>query len=260
MGVAPATAAMEVFTDVVEHLTSLLPGSGTAADRQEAKATGKTIQQIKNERATTSYGAGEFTGAPGMGSGATPSTGNEGAAGLNLKPGAEQAGKSTDALYAAAQQVSQALGGNYKYFSGLRDRDGDSAHAAGRAFDLVLNDPNGYESALAQIKTIPGIKFAQFERTGQKNKNGSVATADHIHAEVSAANGAILSGPASGYQPNLTMHGTEAVVPLNTAAQQAAAGMMDNGTMSLQLAKLEEMVSLMKSQLSVSTRIMQYSS
>jgi hypothetical protein len=260
MGVAPATAAMEIFTEVVENLTSLLPGSGTAADRQEAKATGKTIQQIKNERATTSYGAGEFTGAPGMGSGATPSTGNEGAAGLNLKPGAEQAGKSTDALYAAAQQVSQALGGNYKYFSGLRDRDGDSAHAAGRAFDLVLNDPNGYESALAQIKTIPGIKFAQFERTGQKNKNGSVATADHIHAEVSAANGAILSGPASGYQPNLTMHGTEAVVPLNTAAQQAAAGMTDSGAMALQLGKLEEMVSLMKSQLSVSTKIMQYSS
>jgi hypothetical protein len=56
------------------------------------------------------------------------------------------------------------------------------------------------------------------------------------------------------------MHGTEAVVPLNTAAQQAAAGMMDNGAMALQLGKLEEMVSLMKSQLSVSTRIMQYSS
>jgi hypothetical protein len=260
MGVAPATAAMEIFTDVVEHLTSLLPGSGSAADRQLAKKTGQTVQQIQNQRATTNYGAGEFTGTPGMDSGAAPSTGSEGAAGLNLKPGAEQAGKSTDALYAAAQQVSQILGGNYKYFSGLRDRDGDSAHASGKAFDLVLNDPNGYEAALAQIKTIPGIKFAQFERTGQKNKNGSVATGDHIHAEVSAANGAILSGPASGYQPNLTMHGTEAVVPLNTAAQQAAAGMMDNGTMALQLGKLEEMVSLMKSQLSVSTRIMQYSS
>ena len=33
-------------------------------------------------------------------------------------------------------------------------------------------------------------------------------------ANVAAANGAVLSGPASGYKPNLTMHGTEAIVPL----------------------------------------------
>ena len=85
------------------------------------------------------------------------------------------------------------------------------------------------------------------------------ASGDHIHAEVSAAHGAILSGPASGYKPNLTMHGTEAIVPLNTAAQQAAAGGMDSGILSAQLDKLDEMISLMKNQLGVSTRIMQSS-
>ena len=31
---------------------------------------------------------------------------------------------------------------------------------------------------------------------------------------IAAAGGAVLSGPASGYKPNLTMHGTEAIVPL----------------------------------------------
>jgi hypothetical protein len=31
---------------------------------------------------------------------------------------------------------------------------------------------------------------------------------------VAAAGGAVLSGPQSGYKPNLTMHGTEAIVPL----------------------------------------------
>jgi hypothetical protein len=263
MGVAPATAAMEVFTDVVEHLTSLLPGSGTAADRQEAKATGKTIQQIKNERATTSYGAGEFTGAPGL-EGTAPEAGPSGdlefRKNLKLKPGAENKGKSSDILYGVAEQVHKMLGGDYLYFSGFNDRGGKSKHASGQAFDLVLNDPSKYESVVSQIKSITGVSFAQFEPKGHKNSNGSVSTGDHIHAEVSAAQGAILSGPMGGYQPNLTMHGTEAVVPLNTAAQQAAAGMMDNGTMALQLGKLEEMVSLMKSQLSVSTKIMQYSS
>jgi hypothetical protein len=124
----------------------------------------------------------------------------------------------------------------------------------------VLNDANKYESVLSQIKSIKGVSFAQFEPKGHVNPNGSISSGDHIHTEVSAAQGAILSGPMGGYQPNLTMHGTEAVIPLNTAAQQAAAGMADNGVMAAQLSRLEEMVSLMKSQLNVSTKIMQYSS
>ena len=110
------------------------------------------------------------------------------------------------------------------------------------------------------IQGMPGISFAQYEQAGKRNTNGSVATGDHIHAEVSAARGAILSGPMSGYQPNLTMHGTEAVIPLNSATQQGAAGVMDGAMMAAQLDKLDEMVSIMKNQLSVSTRIMQYSS
>ena len=32
--------------------------------------------------------------------------------------------------------------------------------------------------------------------------------------QVSAADGAVLAGPQSGYQPDLTMHGTEAIIPL----------------------------------------------
>ena len=39
---------------------------------------------------------------------------------------------------------------------------------------------------------------------GSVTDNGSVA----------AASGAVLSGPTTGYKPNLTMHGTEAIVPL----------------------------------------------
>jgi hypothetical protein len=80
--------------------------------------------------------------------------------------------------------------------------------------------------------------------------------------EMSAANGGILSGPIGGYKPNLTMHGTEAIVPLNTAAQQAAAGGGEMGSdiMAAQLDKMDEMISILKNQLGVSTKIMQYSS
>jgi hypothetical protein len=261
LGVAPATKALEFFTEIVENLTDLLPGSGSREERDEAKRSGKTVQQIKNQRAATNYGAGEFTGGTDAGSAGVAGEGPTGTMGLTLKPGAEKGGKSTDALYAVAQQVAEKLGGDYKYFSGFNDvRSGDSKHNSGRAFDLVLNDPNGYESALGMIKGIPGVSFAQYERAGQRNPNGSIATGDHIHTEVSAAEGAILSGPTSGYKPNLTMHGTEAVIPLNTPAGQAAMGAQDSSSMAAQLDKLDELISVMKSQLSVSTKIMQYSS
>ena len=188
-------------------------------------------------------------------------SGDAAARGLEIKPGAEKAGRSTDALYAVAQQAAEALGGNYKYFSGLRDRtDANSAHATGHAFDIVLNDPSGYQSAVGKIKALPGIKFAQFEKEGQINQNGSRATADHIHAEISAARGAILSGPTSGYKPNLTMHGTEAIVPLNSSTANAAGLGTDPGVMMAQLEKMDEMISVLKSQLNVSTKLLAYSS
>jgi D-alanyl-D-alanine carboxypeptidase len=100
---------------------------------------------------------------------------------------------------------------------------------------------------------------ADLERLGLLSQYGFRPLAgDPPH--ISAASGAILSGPMSGYKPNLTMHGTEAIVPLNSPAGQAATNMFDNGLMAAQLDKLDEMVSILKNQLSVSTKIMQYSS
>ena len=275
MGVGPATSALEIFTQAIEYLTSFIPGAGRAkaqrADERAIKAgttTARQDQVAASQTGTTSGmlgGAGPQSAAEEAELRATPAYRAEQARlqtgqNLRLKPGAENKGQSSDVLYSVAEQVHNMLGGDYKYFSGFRDRDGKSKHADGKAFDLVLNDASKYQTVLSQIKGITGVSFAQFEPKGFVNPNGSISSGDHIHTEVSAANGAILSGPMSGYQPNLTMHGTEAVVPLNTAAQQSAAGMMDNSIMSAQLGRLEEMVGLMKNQLSVSTKIMQYSS
>ena len=261
MGVGPATAALEIFTQAVEYLTSFIPGFESKKTKElRAEAARATTASASGTDTSGSMAGLDVPSAGGGSGGGYPEGELDFRKNLKLKPGAENKGTSSDALYGVAEQVHKMLGGDYKYFSGFRDRDGKSKHASGQAFDIVLNDPSKYESVLGQVKSITGVSFAQFERAGQKNSNGSVATGDHIHAEVSAANGAILSGPMGGYKPNLTMHGTEAVVPLNTAAQQSAAGMMDNSIMSAQLGRLEEMVSLMKNQLNVSTRIMQYSS
>jgi len=125
-------------------------------------------------------------------------------------------------------------------------KPGESKHNTGNAVDISLSDAN----ALADGG------FLKAAGLGRPVKGDPV----HIQ-QVSAANGAILSGPMGGYKPNLTMHGTEAIVPLNTPAQQTAAtGGMDASLMSAQLDRLDEMVSLMKNQLGVSTKIMQYNS
>jgi predicted chitinase len=93
----------------------------------------------------------------------------------------------------------------------------------------------------------------------------------------------ILSGPASGYKPDITMHGTEQlkVTPIDKASQPATSGMdttimsqqlskMDqlvqafNNTstqdmMAMQLSKLDELVRVMQNQVNVSTKILQQS-
>jgi len=120
---------------------------------------------------------------------------------------------------------------------------GMSKHNIGRAIDIQA-DQRSY-----------------LEQNGLLSQYGfSPLANDPPH--ISAASGAVLSGPSGGYRPNLTMHGTEAIVPLNSPAAQSMGlgGGENTGLMAAQLEKLEEMVSVMKNQLAVSTKIMQYAS
>ena len=263
---------------------TLLPNAAKAIEAM----TGAMVKMVNYANEKFGVGTGPSAGepparaAPGANSGAMGMGGDEvmdavgaavpssdnassrGTAGLKLKSAeATAGGSSSEKLIALAYSIQEKLGGDLKYFSGLNDtgRDANSKHKSGQALDLVLNDPERYPGVLGMIKAMPGIKFAQYEQKGQRNANGSIATGDHIHAEVSAARGAILSGPSSGYQPNLTMHGTEAIVPLDSPqAQSMGLGNDNSGLMTAQLEKLEEMVSVMKNQLAVSTKIMQYAS
>jgi len=219
-------------------------------------------QRVGNETSyLESQGRGGAAGGGGGGGG-----GGRGTSGLKLKSAeAVAGGDSSEGLINLAYALQEKLGGDLKYFSGLNDtgRDKNSKHKSGQALDLVLNDPEKYPGVLGLVKSMPGVKFAQFEQAGQRNANGSVATGSHIHAEVSAANGAILSGPTSGYKPNLTMHGTEAIVPLNTPAGAGAIGSGDSmnaGLLSAQLSKLEELVTAMKRQNDISSKILAYQS
>ena len=138
--------------------------------------------------------------------------------GLRIKsPEAIAGGDHSESLVSLAYQIQEALGGDLKYFSGLNDlgRDNNSKHKTGQALDIVLTDPEKYGSTLDLIKGMTGVSFAQYERTGQKNPNGSVASGDHIHAEVAMADGGIIKSQPGGTLVQAAEAGmNEAFVPL----------------------------------------------
>ena len=227
LGIGPATTALNLFTDAANAASKALPGTGTS-------------------RAAPG-GGGATSGSGATSGGATGAVGKGTDFGLKLKPGAENNGASTDTLYGVAAKVHKLLGGDYRYFSGLNDRSSkDSSHSQGRAFDLVLNDPNRYASVLAQIQSMDQVKLAQFEPLGHRNSNGSVSTGDHIHAEVSARNGfkGMLSGPAGGYRPNIEMHGREqlTITPTDPGKRNSFEGSESTVLMTKQLDKMDQMI------------------
>jgi hypothetical protein len=125
---------------------------------------------------------------------------------------------------------------------------GKSRHGSGTAIDIDSKDANALASAGLLAKY--GL--------------GQPVAGDPVHIQkVSAARGAILSGPMSGYQPNLTMHGTEAIVPIDTPATQGATGLgggIDPEMLASQLSKLEELTTIFKNQLSVDEKLLAYAS
>lgn len=91
--------------------------------------------------------------------------------------------------------------------------------------------------------------------------NKSLLSRDEFMS-VFAANGGVFAGPKSGYAA--TLHGTEAVVPLPDgktipvempALADNLRGQMD--MMNMQLMKLDELVSVMRDQNSISSKILQ---
>lgn len=70
----------------------------------------------------------------------------------------------------------------------------------------------------------------------------------------------MISGPQGGYKPNLTMHGTEDISIKPTTGPSAVPDTVNTEIFTAQLAKLDELVSVMKSQLAVSGKILAYAS
>ncbi len=127
-----------------------------------------------------------------------------------------------------------------------------------------FNEAKKSGTNLADISSV-GRAVGYVDINGQETAKRARMSSELESQIPQARNGGTLSGPLSGYQAML--HGTEAVVPLpngksipvempgytTTLADQT-------GIMAQQLSKLDELVRVMQSQVSVSNKILQRSS
>ena len=186
-------------------------------------------------------------------------------AGLRIKGGetgqATAGGQANPKLIEVANLIQDKLGGSLHHFTGFNDKfhmDRNSNHNKGTALDFTITDPSMAAEVASMVKGIPGISKVLDEYT----QPSAGATGGHIHAEISARNGfkGVLSGPSSGYKPNLTMHGTEQISIQPNANTGSTAPNSDSSIMQAQLTKLEELVTVMKSQVAISNKLLSYSS
>ena len=273
---ASATAAMtSAMTKFVEYVNKTIDGDttgGANAGESPWDVPGVSPEFGGSTGTGMDMGGAEIMGAAGGGSpppGPGPGGGKMGAAdlkkmGLKIKEGDVQADNSeiSPKLIALAKKIQSEIPG-FAYFSGFNDKyhqenSGSSQHTKGLALDFALGQAPSAEqgSKIADMLRGLGANYVQDEY----NNPSSKSTAGHFHASVSAKNGAILSGPLGGYKPNLTMHGTEAIVPLNSGGAGGAIGGSDPAIMMAQLEKLDELVSVMKSQVGISTKLLQMQS
>lgn len=239
------------------------PTSAVEANRAaQAKAKSEGAGWLGQQWAGIKAGASHTFGLGGGGGGGGAPSGGADMSGLKIKsPEAYSGGQTSEQLISVAREIQNKLGGDLKHFSAFNDsyhRGANSLHGQGRALDFTLNDPSKSAEIASMIKGIPGISKVIDEYT---NPSGH-ATAGHIHAEISARNGfsGILSGPTSGYRPNLTMHGTEQISIQPNPNTGSSSPNSDSGIMQAQLSKLEELVTVMKSQVAISSKLLSYSS
>jgi hypothetical protein len=122
---------------------------------------------------------------------------------------------------------------------------GMSLHQQGRAID-INSDERQYLESSGLLGTY-GFKPLEGDPPHIFAKDGFSGT---------------ITGPTSGYTPNMVMHGTEelSIKPTTGAGAIASGDNMNAGLLSAQLSKMEELVTAMKRQNDISSKILAYQS
>ena len=278
LGVNPATSALATLAGVVESLTSMLPGkrtTATAAGATAGAATGAAIGSVI-PGIGTAIGAGVGAVVGGIGGFMAGGGGEKVATAQGmidpdkvikftsgtgsrdhfdkLQPAVKQAflgmARDYNNLTGEKLQVNSAfrsLGEQAAVNSGANPKaaPGMSRHNEGRALDI--------QSSQADYLISQGLLGKYGFRSGREFNDPP-----HIFMR----DGGIATGPKSGYAA--TLHGTEAVIPLPdgktvpVVMPELTSGLRDQmSMMGAQLMALQDMVSLMRDQTTISTKILQ---
>ena len=205
------------------------------------------------------------TGTGGTGGGPTGDLGAKGGVarttdelrkmGLIIRSGDVQAdGRLLDERLIKLAKMAQSQIKGFQVITSLNDRFhaekySTSQHALGRAMDFTLDHRPGEEEGqriVQQLKSM-GAHYV----IDEYNHPSAGATGGHFHAQVSAAAGfeGTLSGPSSGYRPNIVMHGDErlTITPRNQATNPGSPFGADTATlMKTRLEKIDRVVELFR--------------
>ena len=279
-GIDPATKALEFFTDAIDTITDWVPGAGSKRKAaEEAKKYAVPSEQkgtLQEKIIDVESGGKNIPNKSGAGGTATSSA-----------HGLAQMTKGTFEGLAKSASPSNALYG--KTFDDMKQDEGLQREALSQLLDqnrmvlakakvstsdaaLYLAHFLGPYGAVKALQADDGTKLEGVINGDQLRANQSVfgkmnnvgdlkKWADSKMGGGGYRYGGIASGPTSGYET--TLHGTEAIVPLpngrSIPVEQTGSDSNNNEFMMAQLDKLDQMISLMKNQVNVSTRIMQSS-
>jgi hypothetical protein len=282
LGVTPVTRAMQALASAVESLTSLLPGSKPTTGYGQG-GTGTLGKSLASTGAGAAAGAA--TGAaigsvvPGLGTAIGGAVGGvvggvAGYMGYEFGGGGGLTGKPTtglepdflEKLQRAAGEYQQLTGQPINIVSAKRTTEeqaklyadfqsgksrfpaappGQSRHESGRAVDVSLETANKLDSM------------------GLLSKYGLSRPVpnDPIHIQGQGGFRGMLSGPMSGYKPNITMHGNEelSIRPNAASVGSGASGAgASEGAMLKLIERVDDLIYLSRNQLGVNEKILRY--
>jgi hypothetical protein len=285
-GINPVTKAMQILAEAVEYLTNLLPFSGRAKERYEQQQTEKVAQSAAKLTGTVldkiiqvESGNRNIGNQSGAGGKATSSAYGVAQMTKGTFENLAKNASATSPLYGKTfEDMKQDVGLQREAASMLTVQNQDRLTKEG----IQTTDANTYLAhflgASGAVKVLKAPDTAPIESVVSGNQiyaNQSVfkniATAGDLKAwarkkmgeEISGAFGwsGVISGPSSGYKPNITMHGTEklSIRPTtsndyeNSSLQNISAEMLEK-----LIDRVDDLIYVSKNQLSTSEKMLKY--
>ena len=232
-GIDPVTKIVEILSKVIEWITDFLPGAGKSKQEREmqkkTEATKTTKVGVYNKEGKMVYvspdeakkiKSGEMEAPKESTAGATPGqeaapkeSQGKGLTGKDIN-GLEKS--FADAIRSAADEYFSLTGKQVRVESALRDsakqKELYDAYKAGKSkFPAGAPGTSKHEKGLAVDVDLASAN--DMDAKGLLGKYGlkRPVAGDPIHISAKDGFEGTLTGPTSGYQPQITMHGTEAL-------------------------------------------------